>query len=471
VLLVAAGAVVAVTIPFGSGAPGGGASGNSAATSYATVVRQSLSSQTLVSGTLGYAGSSTVAVPAGTAPADVQKAQQSLASARAALQAAQVTLAADTQTLAAARAKLAADRRKLASECAGAKAAGSSDSSSNGAGSTPCATAAQAVVTDEQAVAAAEPKVASETAQVGAAQTTLSGAQQSLATAESSTLAFDTSATYTMLPSAGSVIRRGRPLYAVSDHPVLLLYGRVTAWRAFHPGMTPGKDVAALNENLRALGYGTGLAGDSFTSATARAISALQAAHGVATTGTLPLGSVVFKAGPVRVKSVTPALGAAVQAGPVLSVSSTHHQVTVALDAAQQAQVKVGDKVTVTLPDNNTTPGVVSSVGSVASAGADGGSPTIEVQVKLSNEAAAGDLVQAPVNVSIVTDSVENVLVVPVNALLALAGGGYAVETVNAAGTHQLVAVTLGLFSDADGLVEVSGTGLHAGQRIVVPGS
>ena len=31
---------------------------------------------------------------------------------------------------------------------------------------------------------------------------------------------------------------------------------------------------------------------------------------------------------------------------------------TIALDAAQQSEVKVGDKVTITLPNNQTTPGV-----------------------------------------------------------------------------------------------------------------
>jgi hypothetical protein len=61
------------------------------------------------------------------------------------------------------------------------------------------------------------------------------------------------------------------------------------------------------------------------------------------------------------------------------------------------------------------------------------------------------------------------VLAVPVDALLALAGGGYAVEVVGAGGVHRLVAVTLGLFDDAEGLVQVSGPGLQAGQRVVVP--
>jgi len=53
--------------------------------------------------------------------------------------------------------------------------------------------------------------------------------------------------------------------------------------------------------------------------------------------------------------------------------------------------------------------------------------------------------------------------------LLALAGGGYAVETAGARGVHQLVPVTLGLFDDADGLVQVSSPKLSAGDQIVVP--
>ena len=39
----------------------------------------------------------------------------------------------------------------------------------------------------------------------------------------------------------------------------------------------------------------------------------------------------------------------------------------------------------------------------------------------------------------------------PVDALLALAGGGYAVEEVGAGGVHHLVGVELGLFDDAEG--------------------
>jgi multidrug resistance efflux pump len=466
-LVIGIGIALAVTDPFTGGkAPGSGID-NGSATSLATVTRQSLSSETQVSGTLGYAASSSVIVPAGTAPASILQAQQAVATADAALRAARATLADDEQTLSEARAKLAADRLKQANDCRGDGAASSSGSSE--AAASPCTTAAQAVATDEQAVATAKQKVTADAGQVDSAQVTAASARRSLAAARSSAVVYDTGATYTMLPQPGDVIRRGEQLYAISGQPVLLLYGATTAWRAFRSGMAPGRDVAELNANL-------GLAGDSFTAATAAAIRSLQASHGMAQTGELPLGSVVFKPGAVRVTSVTPTLGQAVQAGPVLSVTSTRRQVTIALDAAQQAEIKVGDPVTITLPSNETTPGRVSFVGSVATTPSSSGSdqnstPTIEVDVTPTHPEATGRLDQAPVQISIVTSNVRSALVVPVDALLALAGGGYAVETVDAAGTHRLVGVTTGLFDDADGLVQVEGRGLRAGQRVVVPGS
>jgi hypothetical protein len=114
----------------------------------------------------------------------------------------------------------------------------------------------------------------------------------------------------------------------------------------------------------------------------------------------------------------------------------------------------------------------VSTVGTVATAPTSGRSnstPTITVEVTPTDPAATGDLDQAPVTVSITTASVKAAMVIPVDALLALAGGGYAVEVVSSVGLQSLVPVTLGLFDDANGLVAVTGSGLAVGQRVVVP--
>jgi hypothetical protein len=165
--------------------------------------------------------------------------------------------------------------------------------------------------------------------------------------------------------------------------------------------------------------------------------------------------------------------GRAMPGAPLASATSTRRQVVVSLDASQQDDVHAGDRVDVTLPDQSVTQGVVSGVGRVASGGSDrpgGSGPTVDVYVRLRRPRAAGPLDQAPVQVSITTGTARDALVVPINALLAPASGGYAVEVAGAAGAHRLVPVTLGLFDDADGLVQVSGSGLSEGQRVVVPG-
>ena len=82
---------------------------------------------------------------------------------------------------------------------------------------------------------------------------------------------------------------------------------------------------------------------------------------------------------------------------------------------------------------------------------------------------ATGSVDQAPVKVGITTDSRKRVLAVPINALLALAEGGYGVRVVDGAEPGRIVAVTPGLFSR--GMVEVSGDGIVEGTQVEVPAS
>jgi peptidoglycan hydrolase-like protein with peptidoglycan-binding domain len=306
--------------------------------------------------------------------------------------------------------------------------------------------------------------------------------------------------TYTKLPAAGQVIAQGHVLYRVNDSPTVLLYGSTPAYRTLSAGAS-GPDVAELNADLVALGDGTRAQlsppSASFGPATTAAVMKLQAALGVSQNGTLTLGQVVFEPSAVRVTSVSAQLGASTQAGqPVMQATSTIRQVQVALSASEQTTMAVGDKVRITLPNNHTTPGVVSSVGAVATCPASSGSggsgsssaapgtdtcssgssgssttPTIAVGVTPSDPAATGRWDQAPVQVGITTASVPNALVVPVTALLARSGGGYAVEVVGAGARSHLAPVSLGLFDDAEGLVQVTASGLVAGQEVVVPGT
>lgn len=284
--------------------------------------------------------------------------------------------------------------------------------------------------------------------------------------------------TFTALPSAGQVITQGQVLYQVSGSPVVLLRGSTPAYRTLAEGAyasdVTGADVAELNTDLVALGYATAAeipaGSDEFSWQTRQAVERLQAHLGVKQTGTLTLGQVVFLPTAVRVTAVSATAGGSAEPGqPALTGTSTTREVTIPLDASQQGQVKAGDKVIITLPNDQTTPGVVSSVGKVATTTQGSSTPTINVYVTPTNPAVTGTLDQAPVEVSITTASVQDALVVPVDALLALAGGGYAIEVVGTAGARHLVPVSLGLFDDADGLVQVTGPGLSAGQQTAVP--
>jgi hypothetical protein len=283
--------------------------------------------------------------------------------------------------------------------------------------------------------------------------------------------------TLTWLPPAGRVIGQGQALYRTGNgFPVVLLYGRVPDWRALGEGLT-GADVFQLNHDLVALGDAdragiSALGWDYFSWETAAGVQKLQSHLRVSSpSGSLPLGSLVFEPTALRVARVTGTLGGPA-AGPVLAATSDRHVVTVPLDVSQQSEVKASDKVTVTLPDGTTTPGVVSSVGKVATTSESGGgtTTTIPVQVKLADPQAAGTLDQAPVTVNITTASVRNALVVPVGALVARSPGGYLVEVVGPRNTRRWVPVTPGIFDDATGLLQVSGA-LRPGERVVVSAS
>jgi multidrug efflux pump subunit AcrA (membrane-fusion protein) len=281
--------------------------------------------------------------------------------------------------------------------------------------------------------------------------------------------------TLTRLPKAGQVIGQGQALYRVDNgSPVVLLYGSVPAWRALDEGVT-GADVSQLNHDLVALGDAArseiSAAGwDYFSWETAYGVQKLEEHLGVSSPpGSLSLGQVVFEPAALRVATVTGSLGGPAS-GPVLTATSDRHVVTIPLDASQQSEVKAGDRVTVTLPDGTTTPGVVSSVGTVAVTSESGGNATttIPVEVKLTDPQAAGSLDQAPVTVNITTATARNVLVVPVTALLAQSSGGYAVEVVGPGNTRRYVPVRPGISDETSGLVQVTGA-LAPGQRVVVP--
>jgi multidrug efflux pump subunit AcrA (membrane-fusion protein) len=74
---------------------------------------------------------------------------------------------------------------------------------------------------------------------------------------------------------------------------------------------------------------------------------------------------------------------------------------------------------------------------------------------------------RASVEVVFSAERRDDVLAVPVEALLAAPGGGYGVEVVGAGGATRVVPVVTGMF--ADGKVEVGAAELVEGAPVVVP--
>ena len=287
--------------------------------------------------------------------------------------------------------------------------------------------------------------------------------------------------TLTWLPSAGKVISQGQALYTTDlTDPVALLYGSVPDWRPMSTGMT-GQDVTQLNRDLVRLGYADradiiALGWDYYSWETGYGVQRMEEHLGVsAPPGSLTLGQVVFEPQALRVAQLTGRLGGPAN-GPVLTATSDRHVVTIPLDVSLQPQVKAGDAVSVTLPDGTTASGVVSSVGTVATAApaqqGQGSATTIPVQVRLSDPRSAGTLDQAPVTVNITTASSPGpVLAVPVTALVAQSPDGYDVEVDGPGNAQRWVPVTAGpIFDDAAGLAQVTGE-LTPGERVVVPAS
>jgi peptidoglycan hydrolase-like protein with peptidoglycan-binding domain len=279
--------------------------------------------------------------------------------------------------------------------------------------------------------------------------------------ADVSTLGAGVSGVLTSLRAPGSVIDRGHSLYSVNGTAAaFLLYGALPAWRDFNAWMSDGEDVRQLERNLRALGYDPGDVDGDWTWETTAAVKDFQDDRGLTEDGTLSRGEIVFRPGATRMGEAKAAVGDSVAPGrPVASISSVQRRVTVALDASLQQFARVGDKVTVDLPTGASTTGRISEVGAVATKANEESDPTIEIAISLRGR--GGGLDQAPVDVGFAVEQAEDVLAVPVKALLARQGGRFAVQLEGG----KLVAVEPGLY--ADDMVEVKGSGLREGDRVV----
>jgi len=156
-----------------------------------------------------------------------------------------------------------------------------------------------------------------------------------------------------------------------------------------------------------------------------------------------------------------------------LTTTSTQQIVQLKVKPEQQQLARKGETVTVQLPGGGEAHGHVTQVGTVASeSSASGGeaksSPSDEsestIPVTITLERPVAHLDEAPVSVELLKSIRRNVLALPATALIATAGGGYAVEALEQ-DRRVTVPVTPGMF--ADGYVQVEGAGVHEGMIVI----
>ncbi|MFB7512594.1 peptidoglycan-binding protein [Streptomyces sp. NPDC056144] len=282
--------------------------------------------------------------------------------------------------------------------------------------------------------------------------------------------------TITVAAPEGKTLGRGEALYELNDKPVTLLYGPVPMFREMKKG-DRGSDVLQLERNLRDLGYGAKLYVDTrYDESTEAAVKRWQKSLNREPTGRVGKGDVVFQTGQVKVVAADAALADQVAPnGPVLTVASTRPVVRAQLDQTDGALTSRGTKVEVTLPSGKTVTGRVDGTVRPAenASGSGGGAQdgiTVEVVLDGGAGAAHGEDAKASASVKFVSEARENVLAVPVEAVVALRGedGGYGLQIVRETGS-TIVRVETGM--TADGQIEVKGPDLREGMKVGVASS
>jgi multidrug efflux pump subunit AcrA (membrane-fusion protein) len=269
----------------------------------------------------------------------------------------------------------------------------------------------------------------------------------------------------TAVPSVGDVIANGERVLEVDGNPVIALQGAFPFWRPLNNAMTDGKDVAQLELMLAARGYAEEYevtVDEEFTWNTEQALDALQEDHGLDDDGELSLSEVIVITEPVRIDSIGGLPGQPASAA-AIEVTDAERTVQVGVGVSDAHLANLGDELQVELPNGDVVPGTVVDIGAAVT----DSEGTATVPLSLTVDGARGLADATPVDVRLVVEQVENVLAVPVESVLALAEGGYAVEVVGSAGSSStLIAVELGMF--ADGWVEITGD-IEAGTKVVMP--
>lgn len=306
---------------------------------------------------------------------------------------------------------------------------------------------------------------------------------------DSRTITSKAMGTVTWLPQAGAKMKQGERLYDVNETSSYLMFGKVPMYRTLQNGVDDGADIKQLETDLHALGFDPdAMTIDStFTSATTAAVKAWQKDIGVTKDGIVTPALVQFLPSEVRVQSMSAQVGDSVAAeSPLYAASGTGRVATVTLSAADSTVAKSGEQVSISLPNGESVPGVITSIATAAASGGSTGggsgggsvnqqgassttsSSSVDVTVSVTDPKVDAEPDQTPVSIAFTSNGAKGVLAAPVTALIALAGGGYALEVQDSSGATHLVATKPGLYA-VGGLVEVTGDGIADGTTVVIP--
>ena len=322
---------------------------------------------------------------------------------------------------------------------------------------------AAVVLGDRKEVAAGPPAVGATSTvrrQTLAEQVTVDG---NLGYGEPVPLKSNAGGTVTWLPKESGAMTLGDTVVRIDNRPVVLLNGVLPLYRPLAPG-AEGPDVLQFERNLRALGHDGFTVDDEYSSATARAVRRWQKRLALPQTGTVTSSWAIVVPATIRIAELKVRIGDP-GTGELLTYTGAGSVVTVNAPADDAAWAKPGVRVSVALPGAKKVPGTVTHVGAKAT-GKDGEDPTVPVTISPAGRQGTGDLRESPVEVTYTGRRRENVLTVPVAALLALADGGYGLQVVDG-GTSRYLAVRVGMF--AEGRAEVSGAGLTDGLIVGMP--
>ena len=323
-------------------------------------------------------------------------------------------------------------------------------------------------------------------------------ASKALESAKAQRRVLDEAATVADLNNANKALESAKASLRLAEHnsdeligmmmATVAMYGEHPAWRSFETGMSAGDDIYQLEQNLVSLGYDKDksiLIDREFDENTHKAVEAMQSLMGVSVTGKLSFKDILFIPGPsvVQYSSSHTELGSMiVTTNPVLGlipiekvieksgepeVTKSLQKVNSSIEVANQDLVGVGLSVSIELPDENIIAGTISDIGEIAVIPlGNQGEPYLEIVIAIDEVESFPEWTGATVTVSVTKKLASDVLAAPVTSLLAVLGGGYAIEIIEN-GLTKLVPVSVGLY--ADGYVEIDGDGIKEGTEVIVP--